>query len=86
MCTCSAPLLQSRPDELTSSLTAARDPARNGSEKTCSTGVQATLLFDLGLAGVISRTEMFGDDLVKQLSHASIRATGCLFKVGLGLR
>jgi hypothetical protein len=48
-------------------------------------GMQATLLFDFGHAGVISRTEMFGDDLIQQLSHASIRATGCLFKVGLGL-
>jgi hypothetical protein len=48
--------------------------------------VQATLLFDLGLAGAISRTEMFGDDFIQQLSHASIRAAGCLFKSGLDLR
>jgi hypothetical protein len=44
--------------------------------------VEASLAVDLGLARLAGRSEMFGDDLVQHLRHASMRVAGRLFEAG----
>jgi len=66
------PSLQTRADELTGSLTSSCDTARNASQKARRPRVEAALVIGLRFTCVVTRTEMFGDDLVQELCHASI--------------
>lgn len=70
-CMGTAPL-QPRPDELTGPLASSCDTARHASQKARCPSVEAALVIALRLTCVVTRTEMFGDDLVQELCHASI--------------
>ena len=80
------PLLQSRPDELTSPLAPPCSIPGKAPQKARCPGVEPALVFDLRLASVVGRTEVIRDDLVQQLGHVSIRAARCLFEAGFRRR